>query len=96
MTKSGAKDGLQGGRQFKTGHSDRRLPDLVTVEVLASRWNLKPGTIRKWARLGQIPSRRMGRLLVFDVRELDDWYRQLPSGAKAAPGNAQASVNPID
>ena len=58
-----------------------QLPELLTVEVLAERWHIKPGTIRAWARRGRIPSRKMGRLLVFDVRELTDWFDQLPSGS---------------
>ena len=61
--------------------TSNRLPELLTVEVLAQKWHLKPGTIRTWARRGQIPSRKMGRLLVFDVRELAQWYSRLPSGA---------------
>ena len=58
-----------------------QVPELLTVDALAHKWHLKPGTIRAWARRGQIPSRKMGRLLVFDVRELAQWYSRLPSGA---------------
>ena len=58
------------------------VPDLLTVEVLAAKWHLKPGTVRTWARRGTIPSRKMGRLIVFDAHELAEWYQQLPSAAK--------------
>ena len=58
-----------------------RLPDLLTVETLAEKWSLRPGTIRAWARRGKIPSRKMGRLLVFDTEELAKWFEHLPSGA---------------
>ena len=72
----------------------RLIPELVTVEVLAERWHLKPGTIRAWARRGQIPSRKMGRLLVFDARELEEWYRSLPSGATPEPPGCSVNENP--
>ena len=58
------------------------VPQLLTVEVLAAKWHLKPGTLRAWARRGTIPSRKMGRLIVFDAHELAEWYEQLPSAAK--------------
>ena len=54
-------------------------PELLTVDVLAAKWHLKPGTVRAWARRGTIPSRKMGRLIVFDAHELAEWYEQLPS-----------------
>ena len=65
----------------------RQLPELVTVEVLAEKWNLKPGTIRAWARRGVMPSRKMGRLIVFDAHELDEWYRGLPSTIESSKKN---------
>ena len=55
------------------------LPELLTVDVLAAKWSLKPGTIRAWARQGRIPSRKMGRLIVFDTVELSKWYEHLPT-----------------
>lgn len=64
----------------------RSLPEVVTVEVLAERWHLKPGTIRAWARRGVIPSRKLGRLLVFDTQELADWFARLPSGFRPERG----------
>ena len=66
----------------------RQLPELVTVEVLAAKWHLKRGTIRAWARRGKIPSRKMGRLLVFDVGELANWFGELPSGRLEDSGDS--------
>ena len=62
-------------------HNRRELPELVTVEVLAEKWHIKPGTLRMWARRGRLPSRKMGRLIVFSVQELAEWYQRLPTGA---------------
>lgn len=66
------------------------VPQLMTVGALAERWTIKPGTLREWARRGKIPSRKFGRLLVFDVDELRSWYATRPSGAVHGTAKTEA------
>ena len=67
---------------------DRPFSRLLTVGELAKRTGLKPDTIRKWARRGAIPSRKAERLLLFDERELLEWWRGLPSTNIERPDDA--------
>ena len=46
---------------------------ILTAEELAKILPLHPETIRKWAREGRIPHRRLGRKIVFLSAEIDAW-----------------------
>ena len=41
--------------------------------------------LRKWARTGKIPARRAGRLILFDLAELDRWLAGLPTASESIP-----------
>ena len=50
---------------------------LVAPEVLASRWDLKGSTIRRWIREGRLPAVRIGTnrtaILRIDVAVVEAW-----------------------
>lgn len=47
---------------------------VLTAEQLADKLPLHPETIRRWAREGRIPHRRLGgRRVVFIESEVNDW-----------------------
>ncbi len=54
------------------------FPKVIGVEALAREWRIKPRTLQAWARTGKLPARKAGRLIVFDVRDLDVWFAKLP------------------
>ena len=60
------------------------LPRVVSAEKLAREWGLAPATLRRWARTGEIPARRIGRRVVFDVNDIAVWYAAQPRAAGGA------------
>lgn len=46
---------------------------ILTAEQLSEVLPLHPETIRRWAREGRIPHRRLGRKIVFLRGEIDAW-----------------------
>ena len=46
------------------------IPELLTVEALAARWHVRPGTLRLWAREGKLPSFKIGRKILFRAEDL--------------------------
>ena len=45
---------------------------------LGARWNVDPETIRRMLRRGDLPGKRLGRLLLVDVELADEWFLNLP------------------
>lgn len=46
---------------------------LITVEELAEYLNLNPHTIYIWVEQGKIPHIKIGRMVRFDLLEIEDW-----------------------
>ena len=53
----------------------------LSVEEIAAHLGVKKDTIYKWVRTTDIPYHKVGRLLKFQVQEVDNWVR----AGKAAP-----------
>ena len=49
------------------------LPRLVSVETLSRHWDRRADTLRAMARRGELPSKKIGRCVMFDVDELARW-----------------------
>lgn len=53
------------------------MGSLITAEQMAERLNLSPGTIKRWAQSGVIPSLRLsGRVIRFDPAEVEEHLRR--------------------
>lgn len=46
---------------------------LITVEELAEYLNLNPHTIYLWVEQGKIPFIKIGRMVRFDLIEIEEW-----------------------
>ena len=70
-------------RAVSTSRMDNKAsdpaPKFCGIERAARITGLAPMTLRKWSRHGRIPARRAGRLILFDLAELDAWLAGLPS-----------------
>ncbi len=53
----------------------------LSVEEIAEHLGVKKETIYKWVRTTDIPFHKVGRLVKFQVIEVDQWVRE----GKAAP-----------
>lgn len=53
----------------------------LSVQDIAEHLGVKKDTIYKWVRTTDIPYHKVGRLLKFQVRDVDKWVR----AGKAAP-----------
>ena len=53
----------------------------LSVEEIAEHLGVKKETIYKWVRTTDIPFHKVGRLVKFQVKEVDQWVRK----GKAAP-----------
>lgn len=60
-------------------------PRFCGIERAARITGLAPMTLRKWSRQGRIPARRAGRLILFDLAELDRWLAGLPTASESIP-----------
>lgn len=54
----------------------------LSVGEIAEHLGVKKDTIYKWVRTTDIPSHKIGRLVKFQIKEVDKWVRD----GKAAPG----------
>jgi len=54
----------------------------LSVEEIAEHLGVKKDTIYKWVRTTDIPFHKIGRLVKFQIKEVDKWVRD----GKAAPG----------
>lgn len=61
---------------------------LATAQDLADRYQVKLPTVRAWVRLTGIPVIRIGRLVRFDVAQVDEWLR---SGRATLAGSRSTS-----
>lgn len=52
--------------------------DVLTVDDVASLLELKPYTVKEYARRGILPGRKLGRTSRFLRPELEDAIRRLP------------------
>ena len=58
------------------------MPDRwVSVTEIAEHLGIKKDTVYKWVRTRNMPSHKVGRLLKFQIQEVDQWVRD----GKAAP-----------
>ena len=48
---------------------------LVTATQLAERWQVPVRTVYAWARRNAIPHYRAGRMLRFDLMEVEEYFR---------------------
>lgn len=55
------------------------LDALLTVESMAHLFMVSPMTIRGWAKNGQIPAVKMGRLWRFRRADVEAWLVALPT-----------------
>ena len=51
---------------------------LVSSNVVADMTGWTPDTIRRMARQGRIPARRVGQRYRFNVEEIEQWMAELP------------------
>lgn len=50
---------------------------LLTVEEMAERLRLRPYTIRKKVRAGDLPAIMLGRIIRFDPEQVERWLQKL-------------------
>ena len=48
----------------------------LSVEEIAQHLGIKKDTVYKWFRNRQMPAHRVGRLLKFQVKEVDRWIKE--------------------
>lgn len=53
---------------------------LITADDVAAMTGFTPNTIRRMARQGRIPSRRLGQRVRFVPAEIEQWLTDLPAG----------------
>lgn len=62
---------------------------LVTVEQLAEVLNLPQNSVRRQVRLGKLPAIHIGRLLRFDIAEVDAALRAGQEGDEGTTGGGR-------
>ena len=55
----------------------------LSVEEIAEHLGIKKYTVYKWVKTRQMPFHKVGRLLKFQLKEIDRWVRE----GKAAGSN---------
>jgi len=48
----------------------------LSVEEIAEHLGIKKDTVYKWVKSKSMPSHKVGRLLKFQVTEVDQWVRE--------------------
>ena len=48
---------------------------LLTVKEVAEILNCRPSTVYAWAKCGEIPCYKIGGLLRFDQKEIEEWIK---------------------
>lgn len=48
----------------------------LTSKGLAEYLNVSESAIRKWVQHGKIPSRRFGRTVRFELRQIETWVKE--------------------
>lgn len=54
-----------------------------STSELAGEWGVKVGTIQRYVREGIIPHVRIGRSVLFDTKQIEQWINQ---GGQSLPG----------
>lgn len=54
----------------------------MSVEEIAAHLGVNRDTIYKWVERRQMPAHRLGRLLKFQVSEVNEWVRAGKAGGK--------------
>jgi excisionase family DNA binding protein len=60
------------------------MKQLISAEDVSNRLGVPPVTIYAWVRLGQLPSYKLGRRVMFDESEIEAWLEKRYKPAKAA------------
>lgn len=47
-------------------------PDLMTPDEVAALYRVNPNTVKRWAREGRVPARKVGKLWRFERSEVLD------------------------
>ena len=55
----------------------------LSVDEIAEHLGIKRDTVYKWVAHKNMPAHKVGRLLKFQIKEVDEWVRE----GKAASGN---------
>ena len=58
----------------------------LSVEEIAEHLGVKKETIYKWVRTTDIPFHKIGRLVKFQIKEVDSWVREGKAGEKSGGG----------
>lgn len=66
---------------------------LISVEQAEAYLGIKKSTLYVWAGRGVIPSVKMGRRLLFDLRDLDQMIERVKRSRSSANGNARPGPN---
>lgn len=45
----------------------------ASVDEVAEHLNVKPDTVRTWAKTGYIPAKKIGKTWRFKLSEVDEW-----------------------
>jgi len=59
----------------------------LSVDEIAAHLGIKKDTVYKWVRTTDIPYHKVGKLLKFQIQEVDDWVRAGKAGEKAGGGS---------
>jgi excisionase family DNA binding protein len=54
----------------------------MSVAEAAAYWGVRPVTVRKWLRGRRIPFHRLGRRIVLDRRDVEDFFNRHPIEAE--------------
>ena len=52
----------------------------VNADIAGKHCNVHPVTLRKWAREGLIPHKRVGRRVMFSIEDLDEHFDRKAKG----------------
>ena len=52
----------------------------LSIDEIAAHLGVKKDTIYKWVRTTDIPYHKVGKLLKFQISEVDDWVRKGKAG----------------
>jgi excisionase family DNA binding protein len=54
----------------------------ISVDEIAQHLGIKKDTVYKWVRTRNMPAHKVGRLLKFQIGEVDRWVREGRAGTK--------------
>jgi len=56
----------------------------LSVEEISQHLGIKKDTVYKWVRNRNMPSHKVGRLIKFQVKEVDQWIREVKAATDIA------------